>query len=209
MLLGDGACGFGLVEFDSFVRHGIPVIAIVGNDAGWTQIRREQVKMLKVDVGTVLARTAYEEVATGLGAEGILLTKTANVSEALARALQAVKAGNQPLKMRLIDLPSWKGPYRCDRISHQCEQPFWSCGDGGSWKQMDKGHIRRGFCCSQCARSDECSPFMACASHHLMPNGYVTFALCTPPSWTPVSTERSPATSTVCGARYNWAALSV
>ena len=67
---GDGACGYGLAEFDTFVRHGIPVIAVVGNDAGWTQIAREQVKMLHDDVGTVLARTAYHEVAEGFGAEG-------------------------------------------------------------------------------------------------------------------------------------------
>ena len=65
-LWGDGACGYGLAEFDTFVRHGIPVIAVVGNDAGWTQIAREQVKMLHDDVGTVLARTAYHEVARGL-----------------------------------------------------------------------------------------------------------------------------------------------
>ena len=67
---GDGACGYGLAEFDTFVRHGIPVIAVVGNDAGWTQIAREQVKMLGDDVGTVLARTAYHEVAKGFGARG-------------------------------------------------------------------------------------------------------------------------------------------
>ena len=71
LLCGDGACGYSLAEFDTFVRHGIPVIAVVGNDAGWTQIAREQVKMLHDDVGTVLARTAYHEVAEGFGAEGI------------------------------------------------------------------------------------------------------------------------------------------
>ena len=52
------------------MRHGIPVIAVVGNDAGWTQIAREQVKMLHDDVATVLARTDYHEVAAGFGAEG-------------------------------------------------------------------------------------------------------------------------------------------
>ena len=52
------------------MRHGIPVIAVVGNDAGWTQIAREQVKMLHDDVGTVLARTAYHEVARGLRRRG-------------------------------------------------------------------------------------------------------------------------------------------
>ena len=51
IVFGDGACGYGLVEFDTFVRHRIPVIAVVGNDAGWTQIAREQVKMLHDDVG--------------------------------------------------------------------------------------------------------------------------------------------------------------
>ncbi len=97
ILYGDGACGYSLVEFDSFVRHGIPVIAVVGNDAGWTQIAREQVKMLKDDVGTVLARTAYHEVAKGFGAEGILVTKTAEVPEALARAQAFAKAGRPVL----------------------------------------------------------------------------------------------------------------
>ena len=70
IVFGDGACGYGLAEFDTFVRHGIPVIAVVGNDAGWTQIAREQVKMLHDDVATVLARTDYHAVAAAFGAAG-------------------------------------------------------------------------------------------------------------------------------------------
>ena len=58
-----------------------------------TQIAREQVKILQDDVGTVLARASYEKVAAGFGAEGILLTKSADVPEALARARAAAKAG--------------------------------------------------------------------------------------------------------------------
>ncbi len=79
IILGDGACGYGLIEFDTFVRHGIPVIALVGNDAGWTQIAREQVKMLHDDVGTVLARTDYHTVAAAFGAEGILVKNQSEV----------------------------------------------------------------------------------------------------------------------------------
>ena len=97
IIYGDGACGYSLTEFDTFVRHGIPVIAVVGNDAGWTQIAREQVKMLHDDVGTVLARTAYHEVVAGFGAEGILVTRTAEVNAALARARAAAKAGKPVL----------------------------------------------------------------------------------------------------------------
>jgi len=97
ILYGDGACGWGLTEFDTFVRHGIPVIAIVGNDASWNQIAREQVKMLHDDVGTVLARTAYHEVAAGFGAEGIVVKTTAEVPDALLRARAAAKAGKPVL----------------------------------------------------------------------------------------------------------------
>ena len=97
ILFGDGACGFGLIEFDTFVRHGIPVIAVVGNDAGWTQIAREQVKMLKDDVATVLARTAYHEVARGLGAEGILVTRMDQVQAALQQARELARQGRPVL----------------------------------------------------------------------------------------------------------------
>ena len=66
LIWGDGASGYGLVEFDTFVRHGVPVIAVVGNDASWAQIAREQVKMLDDDVATVLARSDYHAVVAGL-----------------------------------------------------------------------------------------------------------------------------------------------
>jgi acetolactate synthase-1/2/3 large subunit len=97
IIFGDGACGYSLAEFDTFVRHGVPVIAVVGNDAGWTQIAREQVKVLKDDVGTVLARSAYHEVAAGFGAEGILVKSDAEVPAALERARAAAKAGRPVL----------------------------------------------------------------------------------------------------------------
>jgi acetolactate synthase-1/2/3 large subunit len=97
IIFGDGACGYGLVEFDSFVRHGIPVIALVGNDAGWTQIAREQVKMLHDDVATVLARSNYHEVVAGFGAEGIMVKTMAEVPAALARARALAHSGKAVL----------------------------------------------------------------------------------------------------------------
>jgi len=97
ILFGDGACGFGLAEFDTFVRHGVPVIAVVGNDAGWTQIAREQVKMLGDDVATVLARTDYHAVAEGFGAAGIVVRTMADMAPALARARALAREGRPVL----------------------------------------------------------------------------------------------------------------
>ncbi len=96
IIFGDGASGYGLVEFDTFVRHGIPVIALVGNDAGWTQIAREQVKMLHDDVATVLARTDYHAVAAAFGAEGIIVKSQAEVPAAIERA-RALAAAGRPV----------------------------------------------------------------------------------------------------------------
>jgi acetolactate synthase-1/2/3 large subunit len=56
VIFGDGSVGYALAEFDTFVRHNIPVIAVVGNDAGWTQIAREQVKMLQCSHAAITKR---------------------------------------------------------------------------------------------------------------------------------------------------------
>ncbi len=108
IIFGDGACGYSLAEFDTFARHGVPVIAVVGNDAGWTQIAREQVKVLGDDVGTVLARSAYHEAAAGFGAEGILLKSNAGIPDALARARAAAKAGKPVLLNAWLDRTAFR-----------------------------------------------------------------------------------------------------
>lgn len=46
------ATGFSLPEFDTHVRHGTPVIALISNDAGWAQIARDQVAYFKDEVAT-------------------------------------------------------------------------------------------------------------------------------------------------------------
>lgn len=93
VLFGDGAFGYGLPELDTFARHGIPVIAIVGNDASWAQIAREQVKLLQDDAGTVLRRTDYHVVAAGFGAEGILVKRDGDIDDVLHRARAAAASG--------------------------------------------------------------------------------------------------------------------
>jgi acetolactate synthase-1/2/3 large subunit len=103
LIWGDGASGYGLAEFDTFVRHGVPVIAVVGNDASWSQIAREQVKLLGDDVGTVLARTDYHRVAEGFGAAGLVAKKTAEVPAVLAQAREIARGGRPVLVNAWLD----------------------------------------------------------------------------------------------------------
>ncbi len=62
---GDGSAGYSIAEFDTFARHGVPVIGLVGNDACWTQIEREQTPMFASDVACPLEYCSYDKVAQG------------------------------------------------------------------------------------------------------------------------------------------------
>jgi thiamine pyrophosphate-dependent acetolactate synthase large subunit-like protein len=97
LFYGDGAAGFSLMEFDTFVRHRLPVIAVVGNDAGWWQIAREQVEILKDDVATKLERTDYHTVAEGLGGRGLLLARDDDIVPVLEEARRIAQGGTPVL----------------------------------------------------------------------------------------------------------------
>jgi thiamine pyrophosphate-dependent acetolactate synthase large subunit-like protein len=44
-----------VAEIDTMTRHKVPVIALVGNDAAWSQIAREQVPMFGSSVACNLS----------------------------------------------------------------------------------------------------------------------------------------------------------
>ena len=96
VLYGDGSFGYSLAEADTFARHGLGIVAVIGNDAAWTQIAREQIEVLRDDVGTVLASSDYERAAEGLGACGRRLEAGDDVAAGLAEA-RAVARGGRPV----------------------------------------------------------------------------------------------------------------
>jgi acetolactate synthase-like protein len=97
LLYGDGAAGFSMLEFDTFARHGLGVIALVGNDACWTQIARDQVVILEDDVGTNLAPTDYHVIAQGCGGHGIYIDCASQVDVAISEATAQARQGTPVL----------------------------------------------------------------------------------------------------------------
>jgi acetolactate synthase-1/2/3 large subunit len=85
------------MEQDTFVRHGLPIITVIGNDAGWTQIARDQTDILHDDVATVLKYSDYHKVAEALGAKGMVIRENAEISRVLEDARKAVKNGKPVL----------------------------------------------------------------------------------------------------------------
>jgi acetolactate synthase-like protein len=93
LIWGDGSSAYTLAEFDSFVRHGVAPIAVIGNDASWAQIAREQVEILGTTLGCDLRRTDYHKVAEGYGGVGLVLTDPTRVDATLAEAKAIAKTG--------------------------------------------------------------------------------------------------------------------
>lgn len=104
IIYGDGSLGYSVAEFDTFTRHKIPVIALVGNDAGWTQIEREQAPMFGSSVACKLAFSDYETVAIGYGGKGLRLDRTNEdrIREVLKEAIKMSRSGNSVLINTLI-----------------------------------------------------------------------------------------------------------
>jgi acetolactate synthase-like protein len=96
LVWGDGSSAYTLAEFDTFVRHGVAPIAVIGNDASWMQIAREQVEILGTSLGTDLRRSDYHKVAEGYGGVGLVLTDPARVDSTLAEA-KAIAKGGRPV----------------------------------------------------------------------------------------------------------------
>ncbi|KRZ87787.1 Acetolactate synthase-like protein [Trichinella sp. T8] len=76
IIYGDGAVGYSLLEFDTFTRHQLPVVAVVGNDARWSQIHRTQTSIFGTAVGCVLEYSSYEKVAAAFHFKGIKIDGT-------------------------------------------------------------------------------------------------------------------------------------
>ena len=108
LMWGDGAAGYGVVELDTFVRHRLPIICVVGNDGAWTQIARGQMPMLGDDVGTQLGRTAFHETAESLGARGLLLAEASRVEATLREAREIARGGRPVLVNAMIGVGEFR-----------------------------------------------------------------------------------------------------
>jgi acetolactate synthase I/II/III large subunit len=105
IVYGDGSFGLHGIEFEAMARQGIPVIAVIGNDAGWTQIRRGQVDLYGVDraVATALEYTRYEKIVEACGGRGFWVETIEQLGPALDEAFACKKPACVNVKVAKSD----------------------------------------------------------------------------------------------------------
>jgi acetolactate synthase-1/2/3 large subunit len=93
VVMGDGAFGFHMTEFDTAVRYGAPFVVVLGNDAGWNaehQIQLREYGRARAH-GCELLPTRYDQVVVALGGHGELVTGAADLGPAVERAIASGK----------------------------------------------------------------------------------------------------------------------
>jgi len=103
LLLGDGAFGFAGMEFDSMVRHGIPVVAVMGNNGIWALEKHPMEFLYGYSVAADLQpECRYDKVVEALGGHGELVSTPGELRPALERAF----ASGKPALVNVLTDPS-------------------------------------------------------------------------------------------------------
>jgi acetolactate synthase I/II/III large subunit len=91
VITGDGSIGFNIQEFDTMVRHDLPIITIVLNNKAWGMCVHGQQSMYGDNrlVVTTLGDAHYDKVAEGFGAGGEYVDKVEDIGPAVKRALDS------------------------------------------------------------------------------------------------------------------------
>jgi acetolactate synthase-1/2/3 large subunit len=111
LLLGDGAFGFSGLEFDTMVRHGLPVVAVMGNNGIWALEKHPMEFLYGYSVAAELQpELRYDKVVEDLGGHGELVREPDQLVPALERAF----ASGKPALVNVLTDPSVAYPRKAN-----------------------------------------------------------------------------------------------
>jgi acetolactate synthase I/II/III large subunit len=109
LLQGDGAFGFSGMEWDTLVRHNVPVVSVIGNNGIWALEKHPMEAIYGYSVVAELRPgTRYDDVVRALGGHGELVSAPAELRPALERAF----ASDLPAVGNVLTDPSVAYPRR-------------------------------------------------------------------------------------------------
>jgi acetolactate synthase-1/2/3 large subunit len=109
LLLGDGAFGFAGMEFDTLVRHGVPVVGVMGNNGIWGLEKHPMEFLYGYSVAAELQpELRYDKVVEAVGGHGELVRTPDELRPALERAFES----GRPALVNVLTDPSIAYPRR-------------------------------------------------------------------------------------------------
>jgi acetolactate synthase-1/2/3 large subunit len=105
LFIGDGGLGFYFMELDTAVRHNLPVVIVVGNDATWGIDNAYQLAYYGRAVATELRPVRYDRLMIELGGHGERVERPADLPGALERAFAAGRPALVDVAVRRLPSP--------------------------------------------------------------------------------------------------------
>ncbi len=93
IIYGDGSAGYSLMEYDTFERFNLPVVSVIGNDACWSQIARDQVEFLGSDCALNLDYSEYQLIAKAFKGDGERVETIEEFEKAVKKAQECNAKG--------------------------------------------------------------------------------------------------------------------
>ena len=94
VLSGDGAFGWNGMEMDSAIRHNLPIVVVVSNNAGFTSRQTGRATASNLGMGNVgreLGHQRYDKVVEALGGHGEFVQNPDEIRAAIERAIASGK----------------------------------------------------------------------------------------------------------------------
>ncbi len=111
LLLGDGAFGFAGLEFDTLARHGVNIVAVMGNNGIWGLEKHPMEFLYGYSVAAELREgTRYDEIVQTLGGHGELVQRPGDLRGALERAF----ASGKPALVNVLTDPAVAYPRKAN-----------------------------------------------------------------------------------------------
>ena len=89
VFIGDGAFGFYPMEFDTCIRHNLPMTVVMGNDSTWGIDKTFQMAYFDRAVGTDLRFVRYDKMVEAIGGHAEYVENKGDVAPAVARAIES------------------------------------------------------------------------------------------------------------------------
>lgn len=86
---GDGSFGLTLMEFDTALRHKIPIVVVIGNDSCWGMIHRPIMGEKGQTFGCELEHRRYDKIIEVMGGHGEYVEKPGDIGPAIQRAIDS------------------------------------------------------------------------------------------------------------------------
>ncbi len=114
VVMGDGAAGFNIQEFDTMVRHKLPILTFVFNNSCWGMSQHGQDLVFGPNrrSAVALGDTNYDQVARGFGADGERIDRFEDIAAAVKRA----QASGKPTCLNIVTDPDIAHPVTATMI---------------------------------------------------------------------------------------------